>query len=107
MIAEKMRRRLAPLVARELDIAVNENPLPWHEHIVENHVAVGFVEPARQRIIEGAAGARERPPRIELQSVAVDRNGEAIGVVLVARRERLDAAQMQVIRQDAAGGELL
>ncbi len=66
MIAEQMRRRLAPLVARQFDIAIDENMFPRHEDIVEDDVAVGFVEPARQRIIGGAAGARERMPRIKL-----------------------------------------
>ena len=57
MIAEQMRRRLAPLVARQFDIAIDEDVFPRHEHIVENDVAVGFIEPARQRIVGGAAGA--------------------------------------------------
>src|SRR5262249_56220418 len=77
MIAEKVRGRFAPLVAREFDIAVDENPLPRYEYIVENHVTVGLVEPARQRLIEAAAGAREWAARVEFQPVAVDRDGEA------------------------------
>src|SRR5262249_9050521 len=92
VIAEQVRGRLAPLVAREFDIAVNEDALPRHEYIVEDHVAVGFVEAVRQRIIEGTAGAREWPAWIELEPTALDRDGEAVGVVLIARLQRLNAA---------------
>src|SRR5499427_10997742 len=107
MVAEQMRRRLAPLIARQLDVAVDENALPGHEYIVEDHITVGFVEPARQRVIESAAGARERTARIEPQPFAIERNGKAIGVILVARLQRLNAAQVKVIRQHAGSGKLL
>ena len=80
MIAEQVRWRFAPLIARQFDIAVDEDPLPGHKHVVENDIAVRLIEPARQRIIEYAAGAGKRAARIELEPFAIDRHGEAIGM---------------------------
>ena len=108
MVAERVRGGLPPLIAGDFDVAVDEHVLPGHEHVVEHHVAVGFVEAARQRIVERVVGAeRERPARIELEARRVDRHREAVGVVLVARLQRMDAAQMQPVGQHAAGGKLL
>ena len=108
MVAERVRGGLPPLVAGDFEVAVDEHVLPRHEDVVEHHVAVGLVEPARQRIVERVVGAeRERPARIELEARRVDRHREAVGVVLVARLQRMNAAQVQPVGQHAAGGKLL
>ena len=108
VVAVEVRGRLPPLVARDFDVAVDEHVLPRHEHVVEHDVAVGLVEAARQRIVERIGGAeRERPARIELDARRVDRDRDAVGVVLVARLQRMDAAQMDVVGDRAGGGQLL
>src|SRR5262249_55763830 len=63
--------------------------------------------PTRQRVSEGTPCTRKRPAWVKLQPIAIDGDGEAIGVVLIAGLQRLDAAEMKVIRQHSAGGELL
>ena len=79
-----------------------------HEHVVEHDVAVGLVEPARQRIVEGIVGVqRKRPPRDERHPRRIDRDRNAIGVVFVAGLQRMDAAQVDPVRQHAAGRDLL
>ena len=47
VVAVKMRRRLPPLIARCVEVAIDEDLLPGHEHVVEHDVAVAFVEAAR------------------------------------------------------------
>src|SRR4029077_8445831 len=99
---------LPPLIARHFDVAVDEDPLPRHKYVVEDDIAVGLVETARQRVVEGIGGAdREWPARVEPDPRRVDRDRNAIGVVLVARLERMDAAQMDEIRDGARSGKLL
>ena len=74
MIAIGMRRRLVPLIARELQISIDEHVLPWHKYIVEHDIVVGFVETARQRIVEGIVSAQgERPAWNELTPGALTR----------------------------------
>ena len=82
--------------------------LPRHEHVVEDDVAIRLVETAAERIVERIAGAqRERAARVKLQAGRIDRHHQAIGIILVARLQRMDAAQVKIVRQRAAGGELL
>ena len=50
---------------------------------------------------------RERPARDELDARRVDRDGDAVGVVLVARLQRMDAAQVDPVGEHAAGRDLL
>ena len=103
-----MGRRLPPLIAADLDVAVDEHLFPGDEHIVENDEAVGLVEAAAQRIVERAAGLkRERAARIELQSRRVDRDGDADRMVLIAGLKRVNAAQIEIVRIEARGRELL
>src|SRR6516164_10804993 len=108
MIAIGMRRRLVPLIARELQISIDEHVLLWQKYIIEHDIVVGFVETARQRIVEGIVSAqRERPAWNELDARRVDRDGEAIGVVLVSWLQWVNAAQMNPVRKSAASRNLL
>src|SRR5215831_21068780 len=101
MVAVEMRGRLPPLVACDFQIAIDEDPLPGHKHIVEYDIAVGLVEPAAQWIVEGVGRLQgERAAWIELESGRADWDCHAVRVVLVARLQRMNAAQVDVIGKD-------
>ena len=103
-----MRRRLPPLVPADLQVAVDVDALPRHEHVVEHAEAIGLVEAAGQRIVERVhAGGGVGAPRIELQPGRVDRDDDAVGIGLVARAHRMDAGEMQAVGEHAGGRELL
>src|SRR5262249_52625515 len=62
----------------------------------------------RKGIIEPIARSRRiRPPGIKLQAGRIHRQREAIGIVLVAGLQWMDAAQMHEIRDRSCRGELL
>jgi hypothetical protein len=93
------------LVVAYFGVAVDEDVFPGHEHVFKNDEAVGLVEPGGKRIIEGiAAGLGERTARIELHAGRIDRDHDAVGVSLVAGLQGVDAAQVNVIRIEPAGG---
>jgi hypothetical protein len=97
-----------PLIAGQSHIPIDKNVLPRHEYIVEHDIVVGLVKPTRQRIVEGIVGAqRKRPAWNEFDARRVDGDGEAIGVVLVAWLQGVDAAQMNPVQKNAARRNLL
>src|SRR5262249_21250561 len=108
MIPIGMRWRFVPLIARELDIPIDEHVLPRYEYVIEHDIVVGLVKTARQRIVERIVSAqRERPTWNELDAWCVYRDSEAVGVILVSWLQRVNAAQMNPVRKDAPGGNLL
>src|SRR4029079_7489773 len=77
-------------------------------YIVEDDVAVALVEAARQRVVERVGGAdREWSPRIKPDPRRVHRYCDAIGVVLIARLQRMDAAQVDEVGDGPGGRKLL
>src|SRR5215204_7370826 len=108
MIAVEMRRRLPPLIAANLEAAVDENVLPRNEHVVADDEAVSLIEAAAQRIIEGIRrGGGECTARIKLEPGRIDWHDKAVGVILVARLQRVNAAHIKIVRIDRGRRELL
>ncbi len=107
-VAEHVRWGLKELVAGQLDVAIDEDPLPWHEDVVEDGQRVALVEAARQRGVVGAGlGRGVWSARVELQPRCADWHREGQRVVFVARLLRDHAADEQLVGQNGAGAELL
>src|SRR5262245_13090659 len=108
MIPIGMRWRLVPLIARKAHIAIDKDVFPRHEYVIENDIAVGLVEPTRQRIVEGIVSPeRKRPTWNEFEARRVDGDSEAVGVVLVSWLQCVDATQMNPVRKNATSRDLL
>ena len=103
-----MGRRSVELLERHLDALVHEYPLPGHLDVVEIHHRVVLVELARQRIVE----ARHRMLLVGLsrqhpQALGIHRYGERHRLLLVARRQRLDAGDEHLVGHDGRGPQHL
>src|SRR5207245_3768972 len=68
-VAEDVRGRVEELLARELDVPVDEDVLPRDEDVVEYQEGVRFIEARGQRIVERARlSHRVRAARVEPQA---------------------------------------
>jgi hypothetical protein len=84
------------------------NTLPRHLDVVEIEHRVVLVELARQRIVEAGhrmllVGLSRQHP----QALDVHRNRERHRLLLVARRQRLDAGDEHLVRHDPRGRQHL
>jgi hypothetical protein len=46
-VHQRVRRRLVPLGVDEVDVVVDEDVLPGHEHVAQHHQGVDLIEPRR------------------------------------------------------------
>ena len=93
-IGHRVRGRLVELGVDEIDAPIDEDLLPRHEDVVEDHGDVQLVEARRERIVVDARGlGGERPARIELEAVDVDRDDERQRVIVVAWDQRRDVGE--------------
>ena len=90
-------------------LAVHEQPLPRHQHVVEDHDGVHFLEPRGQRRIEVALAQIVGIARQQLQPRGGNRDGEGKGEgnVLIralkhGRREDLDFVRRRTERGEQA-----
>ena len=94
-----------------LDVAVDEDVLPGHQHLVHDEDGVVLVEPARERIVERAAHRGRRHlvggAADELHARRVGRDHEDDGEVLVLQRDQPVMGDEGVVGQHRAGGHHL
>ena len=90
-----------------LHVAVDEDVLPGHQHLVEDEHRVVLVEPARQRIVEGAAHRGRRHlvgcAADELHARRIGRDHEDDGEFLVLNRNQPVMGDEGVVGQHRAG----
>ena len=74
-LVHDLRHRAGAVVeaVAHLGVAVDEDALPRHEHIVEDHHRIRLVEPRRERIVHRRAGVlmHDRRPADEAQPLGV------------------------------------
>ena len=92
----------------QLGVAMNEDALPRHQHVIEYDHRVGLVEARREWIIHHRSGVLvdHRRATDEPQPRRVDRNAEAerVGLRLLAVGEVGRGQHQQIVRVGAQGG---
>ncbi len=90
-----------------LDVAIDEDVLPGHQHLVHDEHGVVLVDPARQRIVEGRTHHRRlhfvRRAADELHARRIGRHHEDGGEFLVLHRDQAVMRDEGVIGQHRAG----
>ena len=90
------------------NVAVDEDAIPRHEHVVEHQQGVGLVVTRRQRVVEAAGGGgRVRTTAVELETGGGHGHRDADREVTVVVGQRLDARDQQLVGHGGAGGEHL
>ena len=94
-----------------LDVGVDEDVLPGHQHLVHDEDRVVLVEPRRQRVVERAAhdggGHLVRGPADQLRAGRVGRQHEDQREVLVLQRDQAVVGDEGVVGQRRAGRDHL
>ena len=94
-------------VVRLLDVAVDEDVLPGHQHLVDDEHRVVLVEPARQRIVERTAHHRRGHlvgrAADELHARRVGRHHEHGREILVLQRDEPVMRDEGVVGQHRSG----
>ena len=76
-----VRLRARGVAVAQFHVAQQEDPLPRHQHVIEEHHRVHFVEPRAQRVVEVGPAEIETFPAQELDSRRVARNREGEGLL--------------------------
>ena len=107
-VAQHMSRGHAELAGGQRDIFINKNIVPRDKNIVKHHQRIALVKTARQRIVEHTGDAEGiRPARIEFHARSAVRHDARDCIVFVARFERQDHRDKNIVRHDRAGAEHL
>ena len=100
--------RIAGLAHRivDLDIAVDEDPVPRHQHVVEDAEGILLVETRRQRLVERIGSRRRcRIATQEFQAGRVERNGEGHRILGGTCRDRLPGIHRLLVGVGCEGGQ--
>ena len=77
-------------------------------NVIENDKAIGLIETAGQGIVFRVGRQhREGPPGEEFQSRCIEWDNDADGVGFIAGTQRMNAADLEIIREYGTGGKLL
>ena len=103
-----MRRRLDVDVARQSRIVVDEDAVPGDAHVLEDDHRIRFVEAVGEGVVELDPLRRaERPARPERDAGRVDRHRAGHRFLYLARRERDDVADPELVGEHRAGRQHL